>query len=133
MNHNDEAKKILFNNDNFVYSIKLCHKLFGGYYYEIKYKDRADLPKKITFKSEYNNKGKCLEVLDRFCSLYKKHMFLRIDNTVVNLNNIHDIRYDNVTSTIIYTDGKEIFLRTTNKQFANLYVQAMNNVRTYDK
>ena len=60
-------------------------------------------------------------------------MFLRIDNTIVNLNNIHDIRYDNVVSTIIYTDGKEILLRTTNKQFVHLYVQAMNNVKTYDK
>ena len=60
-------------------------------------------------------------------------MFLRIDNTVVNLNNIHDIRYDNVTSTIIYTDGKETFLRATNKQFAHLYLQAINNVRTYNK
>lgn len=133
MNHNDDAKKILFEKDNFIYSINLCHKLFGGYYYVIKYKDRADFFKKVSFKSEYNNKSKCLEVLDRFCSLYKEHMFLKIDNTVVNLNNIHDIRYDNVTSRIIYTDGKETLLRTTNKQFVHLYVQAMNNVKTYDK
>lgn len=127
MFNNKQAKDIILNDSNFIYSINLHKKFLGNYYYVINYKDKYEITRKASFNSEFKTKDQCLNVLDKYCSLFKKHNFIKVDNVVVNLNEIHDIKYDDVYATVIYTDGKEVGLRATKKQFLNLYAEALTN------
>lgn len=127
MFNNKQAKDIILNSSNFIYSIHLYKKLFGGYYYVINYKDKYEIERKARFYSEFNSKEQCLNVMSKYCALFKKHDFIMINNVVLNLNEIHDIKYDDISSTIIYTDGYDITIKSTKKQFLNLYAEALNN------
>lgn len=126
MNNIQEARELIFDKNNHIYFVTLHKKIFGGYYYEIKYRDKYFVDRVKVFPSTHKTKEKCLMVLDNMVFLSGKN-FKRFDNIVVNFANVASIQHNNTSvATFLYSDDSEINISMTKKQFTNLFCEFLS-------
>lgn len=126
MNNIKEARELVFDKNNHIYLVTLHKKFLGGYYYEIKYRDKYSVDRLKVFNSTHKTKEECLIVLKALASL-SGECFKIVDNVVINFENISNIQHnDALTTSIIYDDGNQDCIHMNKKQFTKLYCEFLN-------
>lgn len=126
MNNIQEARDLVFDKKNHIYFVTLYKKFLGGYYFEIKYRDKYSVDRVKVFPSTHKTKEECLMVLDNI-AFFSGKSFKRFDNFVVNFANVENIQHNNnSTSIFIYNDNTEKFLIMNKKQFTKLFCEFLN-------